>query len=103
MPQVGADLTGGGTLGVSWTDEPTGVSLTYPYEFVCVRKYDGETQTWGAFSEPKVWAHFGADGSAIVSNYIIVPTFTNITALNPTTSGATTTYDITGSVSWQLC
>ncbi len=64
----------------TWTDEPSGVSASTPFEFVSVRKYDGTTKTWGAFSEPKVWAHFAVDGtSGIINNYIIVPSFNNVT------------------------
>lgn len=38
-----------------WTDEPSGVSEEYPFEYVSMRKQtDGE---WGAFSEPKLWAN----------------------------------------------
>lgn len=32
-----------------WTDDPTGTSESNPYEWVCSRKYDGETKTWGAY------------------------------------------------------
>lgn len=43
-----------------WTDNPTGVSSVYPYEYVCTRKKtDGR---WGDFSSPIVWAKFGQDG-----------------------------------------
>lgn len=100
VPKTGAQLISG-TLGVDWTDEPTGVSSTYPYEFVCVRKYDGLTQTWGAFSEPKVWAHFGQDGVGLVNNYIIVPTSTNVAKVEVANSNPTS-YTVNGTVTWEL-
>lgn len=44
-----------------WTDEPAGVTSTFIYEWVCVRKkVNGE---WGGFSTPAIWAKFGQDGS----------------------------------------
>lgn len=50
-----------------WTDDPTGVSQTYPYEWLCYRKKtDGR---WGAFRGSKsditkaaLWAKYGFDG-----------------------------------------
>lgn len=46
----------------SWTDNPTDVSATEPYEFVCIRKSytdtDG-TKKWGEFSEPALWGNYG--------------------------------------------
>ena len=55
-------LPGDGTVNGHWTDNPSGVSRSVPYEFVSVRKYDGQTNTWGTFSTPKVWSHFGENG-----------------------------------------
>lgn len=51
-----------------WTDNPTGVSESYPYEWVCYRKRtDG---TWGQFrgssadtTKAALWAKFGSDGA----------------------------------------
>ena len=101
VPKTGAALSPSGTLGVDWTDEPSGVSSTYPYEFVCVRKYDGATQTWGAFSEPKVWAHFGADGVGLVETDIIVPLSTTI-AKTEVSGSNPVSYKATGTATWQL-
>lgn len=45
----------------SWTDNPTDVTSTQPYEFVSIRKsytVNGEKK-WGEFSEPAVWASYG--------------------------------------------
>lgn len=39
-----------------WTDEPSGVSADYPFEWVSMRqKTNG---VWGAFSAPKLWANY---------------------------------------------
>lgn len=43
----------------NWTDNPTDVSILKPYEFVCIRKYNGSTKQWGRFSEPKLWGYYG--------------------------------------------
>lgn len=44
-----------------WTDNPTGVSIENPYEWVCVRK--SKNGIWGAFSNPALWAKYGEDGT----------------------------------------
>ena len=46
---------------IGWTDEPVGVTSTYIYEWVCVRKK--ANGVWGGFSTPAVWAKFGQDGT----------------------------------------
>lgn len=39
-----------------WTDEPSGVSADYPFEWVSIRhKTNGK---WGAFSEPTLWNNY---------------------------------------------
>lgn len=43
-----------------WTDDPTGVTETIPYEWVCKRtKKDG---VWSDFSTPALWAKYGEKG-----------------------------------------
>lgn len=44
-----------------WTDEPTGVTESHPYEWVCVRKK--ENGVWDKFSAPALWAKYGQNGS----------------------------------------
>jgi hypothetical protein len=44
-----------------WKDEPTGVTTSYPYEWICVRKK--ENGIWSSFSVPALWAKYGQDGS----------------------------------------
>lgn len=43
-----------------WTDDPTGVTEQYPYEWVCIRKYRNEQ--WGEYSNPALWAKYGFNG-----------------------------------------
>lgn len=39
-----------------WTDEPSGVSADYPFEWVSIRhKTNGK---WGSFSEPTIWNNY---------------------------------------------
>lgn len=45
-----------------WTDNPTGVTASYAYEWVSTRKYKRNEQLWGDFSKPALWAKFGVDG-----------------------------------------
>lgn len=42
-----------------WTDNPTGVSKEFQYEWVSQRKYKGDTHKWGNFSSPSLWAKYG--------------------------------------------
>lgn len=42
----------------NWTDEPLDVSSWQPFEFVSIRKWDHDTNTWDYFSEPVLWNKF---------------------------------------------
>lgn len=44
-----------------WTDDPTGVTTSYPYEWMCKR--DRIKGIWTAFSTPSLWAKYGFDGA----------------------------------------
>ena len=44
-----------------WSDDPLSLSSSNPIEWVAKRKKS--SGTWGNFSEPKVWAHWAAQGS----------------------------------------
>lgn len=46
-----------------WTDNPTGVDSEYMWEWVCTRKYVGNTSTWGSWSKPALWAKYGETGN----------------------------------------
>lgn len=45
-----------------WTDDPSDVEETEPYEWVSIRRYDHNNKTWGEFESPKLWAHYGKNG-----------------------------------------
>ena len=45
-----------------WTDNPSGVNLEKPYEWVSLRKKDGADGKWGVYTDPKLWAKYGKDG-----------------------------------------
>lgn len=45
-----------------WTNNPTGVSKEFQYEWVSQRKYKGDTHKWGNFSSPSLWAKYGDNG-----------------------------------------
>ena len=52
-----------------WTDSPQGVNENLTHEWVCVRKYTNylntpSIKTWGAFSEPTLWAKYGKNGES---------------------------------------
>lgn len=44
-----------------WTDDPVGVSITFPTEYVCKRTR--KNGVWGEYSDPAVFAQFGKDGA----------------------------------------
>ena len=45
-----------------WTDDPSGVTQEFQYEWVSQRKYKGDTHKWGNFSSPALWAKYGDNG-----------------------------------------
>ena len=49
-----------------WWDEQQGVDATNRYEYGAYRDFvhesDGVTAHWGAFTEPRIWNHWGEDG-----------------------------------------
>ena len=52
-----------------WTDDPSGVSEQYPYEWVSTRKR--EDSVWSVFSPPALWARWSKDGAAGANgNYV---------------------------------
>lgn len=50
------------TLINAWTTAPIGVTHDFPYEWSSIRKYDGETKTWGLFINPALWAKYQYNG-----------------------------------------
>ncbi len=46
-----------------WTDNPQGVNYSNQYEYASFRtKPSGRNQTWGNFSAPVLWSHWGTNG-----------------------------------------
>ena len=67
---------------LGWTDVATGISVEYPYEWQCVRKF--KNGFWQPFEGPYVWSRLGEKGNtgdriiekfAITESSSIVPTF----------------------------
>lgn len=52
-----------------WTDNPSDVTLSLPYQWVSVRKFDWSTQLWEDFQEPTLWAKYGKDGDVAVATF----------------------------------
>ena len=52
-----------------WTDNPSDVNISTPYEWVSIRRFKWSTQTWGAFEEPTLWAKYGKDGEEAVAAF----------------------------------
>ena len=46
----------------NWFDHPQGVTSSRTWEYISMREYDGETQTWGRYTSPQPWSHFGENG-----------------------------------------
>ena len=46
-----------------WWNNPQGTTEAIPYEYGAYRDFEHNAQggTWGAFSQPRIWSHFGAD------------------------------------------
>ena len=46
----------------TWWDEMQGTDEINRYEYGSFRDYDHANSRWGAFSEPKIWSHYGKNG-----------------------------------------
>lgn len=57
---------------VQWTDDPSGVTSTYKYEFYAIRKRI--SGVWQAFSAVKLWSRYAEDGDTTVFYQIILST-----------------------------
>lgn len=55
--------TNGNTISPNWTDNPSGANVTYPYEFVSIRKK--QNGIWGSFSYPAVFVKYGVDANLL--------------------------------------
>lgn len=48
--------------GITWYDNPQGVTPTMMYEYVSSRQYNGSTETWSDYYTPALWAKWGENG-----------------------------------------
>lgn len=70
-----------------WTDNPSGISLEYPYEVTCMRKKSAGTPEdprghWGIFIGPSIWSKWGVngqDGDGVEYIFIRTTTYTKPT------------------------
>ena len=54
--------------GPAWVDDPSSPTTTYPYVYVSMRKQsspEDASATWGAWSDPALWAMYGHTGDSI--------------------------------------
>ena len=61
-------------LNSGWTDNPSGVSLEKPFEWVSIRKTindpeDSSGKKWGRFSTPKIWAKYNIETRVFIIYY----------------------------------
>lgn len=66
-----------------WTDNPRDTSASKPYEFVSMRRYIGETERWGWWSEPALWSKFAFDGESRFTSYAFTRTNADISTAVP--------------------
>lgn len=52
-----------------WQNNPSDVTISIPYQWVSVRKFNWKTQLWGDFEEPTLWAKYGKDGDEAVAAF----------------------------------
>ena len=69
-----------------WTDHPQGISETQRYEYISTRTYDTSTKTWGAFSEPVIWANWGHSGEDGDGVEYIFAVYNNVKNWNDSTN-----------------
>lgn len=56
-----------------WTDNPSDVDEQQPYEYVSLRRYNGTTGHWSAFTTPKKWRMYKVEVQAAESHYYYQP------------------------------
>ncbi len=83
-PFIGTD--GANILNNGWTDHPQGISETQRYEYISTRTYDTSTKTWGAFSEPVIWANWGHSGEDGDGVEYIFAVYNNVKNWNDSTN-----------------
>ena len=74
VSNLAAPSYSGTTLTSGWSASPKGITETYKYEYVSVRKKTAGSTTWGAFSTPIIWSKWGekgTDGDGIEYKYYL--------------------------------
>ena len=62
-----------------WWDNPQGISSTNKFEYMSWRHKPAGSNTWGAFSDPIVWGHWGRNGmDGDGTEYVYIRTKKNI-------------------------
>ena len=82
-----------------FTDDPVGVEVGWPYEWMAERKKKLDTATnivrWFGFSEPALWAKYSFDGTpgkGFQVKYTVASINTGLTISNPNSDNPTSTY-----------
>lgn len=47
-----------------WTDNPSGVSEAYPYEYTCVRRFNVSNGIWGSYTNYRLFMNLAKDGQS---------------------------------------
>lgn len=47
-----------------WTDNPSGVSEAYPYEYTCVRRFNVSNGVWGSYTNYRLFMNLAKDGQS---------------------------------------
>ena len=74
-----------------WWDNPQGIDATNKFEYMSLRVKPKGSDTWGAFSEPFIWSHWGRNGmDGDGTEYVFIRTTNNVPpVMDSTQSGYT--------------
>ena len=74
-----------------WWDNPQGIDSTNKFEYMSLRTKPKGSNTWGAFSDPFIWSHWGRNGmDGDGTEYVFIRTKNNVPpVMDSTQSGYT--------------
>ena len=74
-----------------WWDNPQGIDSTNKFEYMSLRVKPKGSDTWGAFSDPFIWSHWGRNGmDGDGTEYVFIRTKNNVPpVMDSTQSGYT--------------